>query len=158
MQDSPSVEIRLVTTDHAIAKAKLQDVKKEEKEWMKDVDEDSGNWAEAKMCELQLDDGIAPGDYVFIVTYTKWLECVETTLNAFSELDAASAYIDEKKEELKAEFDEIAPFDEDESFAESMHLADESVMVDAYFEIKAFKFVKPIKFKSLWQIIQNSNS
>lgn len=141
MQDSPEVEIRIVTTDQKVAKEKLREVKKEEREWMKDEDEDSGNWAEAKMCAIDINNDLAVGDVVVIVTFTLWHECVETTLTAHKDLDAAEAYIADEKRKLKADYEGISPFYEDVSFDDSLHLADDSVMVDAYFGIAEFDVI-----------------
>ena len=147
MDDSPDVQIRLVTTDKKKAEARLAEVEKEAQEWMEDdlancmFDcEETGNWAEAAIAELDVPGDLKPGDFVLIVTHTLWFDCVETYFDAFCDLDSAMAFISQEKKALAEQFEGIEPWDEDASFEESMHLHDSSVMVDAYFEVKAFKF------------------
>lgn len=137
MQDSPEVEIRCVTTSKSIAEHALTRAQREAEERMADEDEDSGNWAEACIQECIKGDGsVKPGDQVFVVTDTEWVESIETMVTPFLFKKFADMYIEVRKSQIRNQDPDIAPYDEDETFEESMHLCNPDVMSDYYFSIE----------------------
>ena len=141
MQDSPEVEIRCVTADESKATAAFEKAKEEEREWMADEDEDSGNWAEARLEVFGKTEQRNPGDIVFLAVETVWHECVETSIAPYLYEINANAHVDFRREDLMKDYPGLTPFDEDESPEKSMHLEDPSVMVDVYFDVIACKLV-----------------
>lgn len=137
MQDSPEVEIKCVTTSKFIAKLALNRAQREAEEWMADEDEDSGNWAEACIQECIKGDGrVKPGDQVFVVTDTEWVESIETMVMPFLFKKFADMNIEVRKSQIRNLDPDIVPFDEDETFDESMHLHNPGVMSDYYFSVE----------------------
>lgn len=136
MQDSPDVEIRCVTASETKANEAFKKAKEEEREWMEDVDEDSGNWAEACMESFDISEDRKPGDIMYVVVETVWHEYVETTVCPFLYEVNAKTQVELRREELLSDYPGLEPFDEDELIHESMHLEDPCVMVDVYFCIE----------------------
>lgn len=132
-ENSPRVEIKSVTTSKAIADKRFKEAKAEGEEWMKDLEEGSGDWAEAAIAKLTILGTVKPGDTVEVAIITEWLEMVDTEVTVFPDATSAMDYIGQKKKDLLEERGTLLPFDEDETIEESMHLCDESVMVDYYF-------------------------
>ena len=141
MQDSPDVEIRCVTADETKAKTAFEKAKKEEREWMADEEEDSGNWAQACMATFEMTEQRNSGDTIFLVVETVWCECVETTVTPYLYEINANTNVGFRKEDLLKDFPGLTPFDDGESIEESMHLEDPSVMVDVYFDVVEAKLV-----------------
>lgn len=134
MQDSPEVEIKCVTTSRKLAYAKFHEAKEDEEAW--NEDDGSGNWAEACIQECIKGDGrVKPGDQVFVVTDTEWVESIETMVTPFLFKKFADMYIEVRKSQIRNLDPDIVPFDEDETFEESMHLHNPDVMSDYYFSI-----------------------
>lgn len=138
MQDSPDVEIKCVTTSKTLAEAKFKEAKREEEEWMADVDEESGNWAEA--C-IQVFDGVSPaygpGAVVYVTVETSWIEEVSTAMHLNGTEPSAMDYVSLRKRILINEDPDLEPYDEDETIEESMHLHNPDVMSDYYFSIES---------------------
>lgn len=136
MEDSPSWAVVCVTTDKAIAEENFNEAKAWENEFMEDHDEDSGDWAEARLEEFEKGDGkVKPGDLVNVVAETEWLEGVETSVKPFLFEDFARDYVKVRKAKALEDYPGLVPFD-DETFDKAMHLHDDSVMVDFYFDIR----------------------
>lgn len=135
MQDSPEVEIKCVTTSRELAYAKFHEAKEDEEAW--NEDDGSGNWAEACIQECIKGDGrVKPGDQVFVVTDTEWVESIETMVMPFLFKKFADMYIEVRKSQIRNLDPDIVPFDEDETFEESMHLHNPGVMSDYYFSVE----------------------
>lgn len=135
MQDSPEVEIKCVTTSRKLAYAKFHEAKEDEEAW--NEDDGSGNWAEACIQECIKGDGrVKPGDQVFVVTDTEWVESIETMVMPFLFKKFADMYIEVRKSQIRNLDPDIVPFDEDETFEESMHLHNPGVMSDYYFSVE----------------------
>lgn len=135
MQDSPEVEIKCVTTSRKLAYAKFHEAKEDEEAW--NEDDGSGNWAEACIQECIKGDGrVKPGDQVFVVTDTEWVESIETMVTPFLFKKFADLYIEVRKSQIRNLDPDIVPFDEDETFEESMHLHNPDIMSDYYFSIE----------------------
>ena len=135
MQDSPEVEIKCVTTSRKLAYAKFHEAKEDEEAW--NEDDGSGNWAEACIQECIKGDGrVKPGDQVFVVTDTEWVESIETMVMPFLFKKFADMYIEVRKSQIRNLDPDIVPFDEDETFEESMHLHNPDVMSDYYFSVE----------------------
>lgn len=135
MQDSPEVEIKCVTTSRELAYAKFHEAKEDEEAW--NEDDGSGNWAEACIQECIKGDGrVKPGDQVFVVTDTEWVESIETMVTPFLFKKFADMYIEVRKSQIRNQDPDIVPFDEDETFEESMHLHNPGVMSDYYFSVE----------------------
>ena len=138
MQDSPEVEIKCITTSKRLAEAKFKDAKREEEEWMADVDEESGNWAEA--C-IQIFDGVSsaygPFSLLYVTVETSWCEEVTTKLHLNGTMPSAMDYVSLRKRILINEDPDLEPYDEDETIEESMHLHNPDVMSDYYFSIES---------------------
>ena len=132
-ENSPEVEIISVTTEEGKAKAAMTKAKEMEKEWMKDADENSCDWAEACMVEHDVAGDFKAGDSVGVSIITSWVDYVRTEVQAFHDLPSASNHISERKKLDLDEWKTLLPFDEDETIEESMHLVDESVMIDIYY-------------------------
>lgn len=132
-ENSPEVEIKSVTTSKAIADKRFKEAKAEGEEWMRDLEDESGDWAEAAIAKLTISGTVKPGDSVEVAIITEWLETVDTEVTVFPDAASAMDYIGQKKKDLLEERGTLLPFDEDETIEESMHLCDESVMVDYYF-------------------------
>ena len=136
MQDSPDVKIRCATTNEALAKDEYKKAKKEKREWMKDVSEDSGDWAEACMKSFNIKKERKPGDKIFVLVENVWCECVDTTIKPFIYQEDAEGQWKTSKENLLNEFPDLTPFNEYESIDEATHLEDPSVMVDVFLYIE----------------------
>lgn len=137
MQDSPEVEIISVTANSEVAKAMFKKAKKREREWMKDVDEDSGDWAEACRKSFDMSEERKPGDTIHLLIETVWCECVETTIWPFLYELNADAQLEIRRQNALKEFPGLTPFDEDDCILDSTHLVDPSVAVDVCFGIES---------------------
>lgn len=138
MENSPVVRIITATTDEAIANEKFKKAKEKEAEWMKDEDEDTGNWAEACMESFDITEDCKAGDTIYVLVETLWHEVVETSVSPFIYEANAVATQTFHKEDVLKDYPDIVPFDDDETFDEALHLCDDSVMVDYY------TFIEPV--------------
>lgn len=136
MQDSPDVEILCVTTNEHRAFKKFRRAKYKQLKWMKDVDEDSGDWAEARMVDFDYGEQYKPGDKIYLAIQTIWHEFVETRIIPYYHENDARRYVELSKEDRMEEYPGLRPFNEDESIEEAMHLEDPDVAVDVYFSIE----------------------
>lgn len=135
-ENSPEVEIRCATTNKELAKEALKKAKKEAREWMKDVNEDSGDWADAHMETFDLTEERKAGDKLFLLIETVWCECVETNIWPFLCEINADTHLEIRRQAALKDFPGLTPFNEDDTILDSTHLEDPEVAVDVYFSIE----------------------
>ena len=135
MENSPEVEILSVTTSKKIADEKFKVAMEREEEWIADVEEDSGDWAQASMIELYTPPGITEGKEAFVVVMNEWCDEVTTSICPFPSKSEAKWWVDSWKKNLTESDDRIEPYDEDDTIEESMHLRNPYIMIDYYFSI-----------------------
>lgn len=135
MENSPEVTIRCATTNKAVANAAFQKAKNDEAEWMKDVDEDSGDWAEACMESFDMPENRNPGDTIYVFVETEWIECVKTTIHPFLYKVNAESRLKFRKEHYLEDYPNLEPLDA-ETVKDAMSLEDSSIMIDVYFSIE----------------------
>lgn len=142
MENAPEISNVSIFTNWDNARKEYDRLVRLEHEWMKDLDPDDSDWAEARTETFEVRD-LDLYDSVAVVVETEWLEAVETTLKVFTSHDNAITkalhYIDERKAELLEQDPKLRPFDEYETIEETMHLCNDSVMVDYEFEIFSFQ-------------------
>lgn len=136
MQDSPDVRVVSVTSNAKVAKRVFNDAKAQAEDWMADEDDDSGNWAEARMETFDGIRDIAVGSLLFVGIFTNWTESVETEIHLGGSESSIRSWISLRKRDLLREDPNIEPFDEDEAIEESMHLCNPDVMSDYYFSVE----------------------
>ena len=136
MENSPEVTIRCATTNKAVANAAFQKAKDDEAEWMKDVDEDSGDWAEACMKSFNLSEKRNPGNTIYVVVETVWHEVVETEIFPFLYELNAKSHVKFLRQDRYDEYVGLVPYD-GEPLHDAMHLEDPDVAVDIYYSIEA---------------------
>lgn len=141
MENSPKVRIIGATASNEMAHLLFKKAKAEETEWMATEEKDSGNWAEACMMSYEMADKRKPGDKVYFVVETLWVEYVRTIVTPFLYEINAKTYVDDQKRAYMEEFPGLEPFRENETILESMHLEDPGIMADVYFSIESVSLV-----------------
>lgn len=138
MGDSPTITDVSAFVDKQVAKTNLASLRKEAKEFNDEAEEeDSSDWCQARCSTTEKGEGMAkPGDTVFVVIETNWLEVVETKAKPFYFENFAKEYIAKRKKKFHGDNPKLVPFYEDENFDETLHLCDDSLMQDVYFEIQ----------------------
>lgn len=139
-ENSPEVEIISVTTEEEKAKAAMAKAKEMEKEWMKDADENSCDWAEACMKSFDMTEDCKTGDTIYVFVETEWLECVETTIHPFLYKVNAESQLKFRKQDYLEDYPNLEPLDA-ETVKDAMSFEDPCVMVDVYFSIETVTLV-----------------
>ena len=140
MENSPEVRIIGATADKKKANEMYWDTYREANEWMSTRDEDSGSWASAHKKTFDMNEGLKPGDTVYVTIETLWHEIIKTTLTPYIHESTAKRHIEFLRQDMLKTSPGLTPYD-GEPDEGAMHFEDPSVMVDVYFGIEPITIV-----------------